>query len=585
MSAAGLAQPTGTSVPTAPARDPLSRYLHDLADNPHSLAALTGAGRAALDMGDPQAALTFFARAENEAPRDGRVKALMGAALVQLEQPRAAMKFFGDAAQLGYAEADFAGDRGLAWDISGDPRRAQRDYRLALTRGANPEVSRRLALSLAIGGDREGALRQLQEQLATGDRAAERTRALVLALTGDTAGADRAVQAAMPGAAGQAMMPFLARLPQLSYADRALAVHLGHFPGNASGVRPAPNAYAANDFASSVQRGPTDAGRPDSGAPSLARLVAAAPAQPEPARSRPVQTQAVSSATANRAVPPHAAQPAATAPRRLAQGSAGESEWSWSRGGGANTLRARAQPKPAAPSTATRPTQIAASSTPPPKPASLAQATPAPAAASAREAEPQAQPGSSSVIELPAGQTVSIARNDRPAARPPAPAPPRNSSRLAALEATVEEIADPVHQGELAPPVHAPSARPSRTAAATRLAANDPATAKLDPKKKPEPKKPEPKPEPSRAWVQIAVAGEKSALPREFSRLQGKAPKLLAARAPWTAPMGNTNRLLVGPFPSPKEAQAFVRDLAKLDLGGFAWTSDEGEKVQKLSAR
>src|SRR3712207_6867002 len=41
-----------------------------------------------------------------------------------------------------------------SYDISGDPRRAQRDYRLALQQSRDPEVTRRLALSLAITGER-----------------------------------------------------------------------------------------------------------------------------------------------------------------------------------------------------------------------------------------------------------------------------------------------------------------------------------------------------------------------------------------------------------------------------------------------
>ena len=128
----------------------LSRNLRTLADSPRSLPALMGAGQAALELGDPRAALTFFARAEEVAPRDGRIKMWMGSALVQLEQPRAALKFFKDATDLGVAEADVARDRGLAYDISGDPRRAQRDYRLALQNRRDDEVTRRLALSLAI---------------------------------------------------------------------------------------------------------------------------------------------------------------------------------------------------------------------------------------------------------------------------------------------------------------------------------------------------------------------------------------------------------------------------------------------------
>ncbi|MGA9582967.1 MAG: SPOR domain-containing protein, partial [Allosphingosinicella sp.] len=243
----------------------LSRNLRTLAANPNSVSALMGAGKAALELGDPQAALTFFARAEEQMPRDGRVKMWIGTALVQLQQPHAALKFFRDAADLGVPAAEIAGDRGLAHDIAGNPREAQRDYRIALQKGRDDEVTRRLALSLAISGEREPALRTLETQLLVRDRAAERARALVLALTGDSAGAARAVQAAMPGPQAGAMSPFLARLPSLSPAERALAVHLGIFPRD--GRTAAPSTYAANDFANAV----TDAGRPDPGQSSLAR--------------------------------------------------------------------------------------------------------------------------------------------------------------------------------------------------------------------------------------------------------------------------------------------------------------------------
>jgi len=537
---AWAAQPTGAGAPEA-ASDSLSRNLHELADNPRSLSALTGAGKAALDAGDAQAALTFFARAEDVAPQDGRVKMWIGATLVQLEQPRAAMKFFTDAVQLGLSEAEVARERGLAWDLVGEPRRAQRDYRLALARVRDPEVTRRLALSLAISGDREAALRLLDDPYISGDRATERTRALVLALVGDSAGAGRAVQASMPGPAGEAMMPFLARLPQLSYAGRALAVHLGHFPGDGR-VLSQP-VYAANRYTQPASRAaPTEAGRPDDSIPSLARMVAAAPAQDESPRRRPGETQTASAAPATR--------PAPTTGRRNVGPSI--SEWSWSRGSYEPPRRQTAAPKPA--TAAPKPVATPAHTVPPPtKPVEIARADPPPSVAP-EAARPEPQPEVAPPVET---GTWSLA----PAVSRPAPrrAETRSSSRLADLEATIEALPDSVR---------AASTRPAPSA------------------KKPKPEvKPKVEAQPSRSWVQIAVASERSALPREFARLKGKAPKLFAQHSAWTAPMGNTNRLLVGPFDSPKEAQAFVKALAKEDLGGFAWTSDEGEKVQKLAGK
>jgi Flp pilus assembly protein TadD len=246
----------------------LARNLRSLAADPRSLVALMGAGRAALQLGDPQAALTFFARAEEAAPGAGRVKIWIASALAQMQQPHAALKFFREAMDLGVAEADVAKERGLAFDISGDPRSAQRDYRLALSRGPDEETTRRLALSLGITGERAAALTLLEPQLSAGNRAAERARAMILALTGDRAGAARAAGSAMPPAQAQAMSSFLERLAGLSTADRALAVHLGVFPGAGVSTPPTPG-YAANDYA----RPPavTDAGRPDPNLPSLER--------------------------------------------------------------------------------------------------------------------------------------------------------------------------------------------------------------------------------------------------------------------------------------------------------------------------
>ena len=86
-------------------------------------------------------------------------------------------------------------------------------------------------------------------------------------------------------------------------------------------------------------------------------------------------------------------------------------------------------------------------------------------------------------------------------------------------------------------------------------------------------------------WVQIAGGADKGSLPREYARLKAKAPKLLGAHAAWTAPLNATNRLLVGPFASAKEAQAFVNQLKAQSLSGFAWTSPAGQKVEKLPAK
>ena len=238
---AALMVPTTLSaqaIPSYPALseiDPveaLSRYLRMLAANPRDLASLTGAGRAALAVGDANAALGFYARAEEISPRNGRIKAGLASALVQMEEPRTALRLFDEAVALGVSVGEIAPDRGLAHDLNGDSRSAQADYALALRSKQDDETIRRLALSLAISGDRAGALMRLDPLLRRNDGGAIRARAFVLALTGDQAGAAKAVQTAMPGPQATVMANFLSRLVKLNPAQKALAVNFGYFPSD-----------------------------------------------------------------------------------------------------------------------------------------------------------------------------------------------------------------------------------------------------------------------------------------------------------------------------------------------------------------
>ena len=258
--AAGTVQAQAPAFSGGHREDPasaLNRHLKDLADNPRGLTSLVGAARAALELGDAQAAVTFYARAEEIAPRDGRIKAGIGAAFLAMEQPASALRFLEEARGLGVPDGEIAADRGLAHDLLGDPAAAQRDYQIAMRANDSAELRRRLALSRAISGDRNGALAAIQDQLSRQDRAAWRVRAFVLALTGDAAGATDAARAVMPSQAA-AMQPFFSRLPTLAAADRAMAVHFGHFPGDA----PSPTYEPPQSYAS-LSPNVTAAGRPD----------------------------------------------------------------------------------------------------------------------------------------------------------------------------------------------------------------------------------------------------------------------------------------------------------------------------------
>jgi Flp pilus assembly protein TadD len=229
----------------------LARYVRTLASDPREFSSLVGAGRAAIALGDAQAAAGFFARADEVNPRSPLPQAGMGAVSVANGEPRAALPYFTRAQQLGAPVASFAVDRGLAYDLMGQQKQAQSDYRLALDGPDADEARRRLALSLAISGDRAGALEAIAPLSARGDAACGRVRAFILALTGDSKGAMVAIDAAMPGS-WASVSPFLQRLPGLQPGQKAAAVNLGIFPD------PGGTAYAyATPQSSGTARGVT----------------------------------------------------------------------------------------------------------------------------------------------------------------------------------------------------------------------------------------------------------------------------------------------------------------------------------------
>jgi hypothetical protein len=153
----------------------------------------------------------------------------MAAVSVANGEAQASLAYFSRAQQLGAPVAVFGGDRGLAYDLLGRQRDAQSDYRAALGGPDSDQARRRLALSLAISGDKAGALAAIAPLMSKGDAAAARARAFVCALTGDSNGAMIAIDAAMPGSWAR-VQPFLQKLPGLNAGQKAAAVNLGIFP-------------------------------------------------------------------------------------------------------------------------------------------------------------------------------------------------------------------------------------------------------------------------------------------------------------------------------------------------------------------
>ena len=210
--------------------DRLAANLVLLARNPKDVNTLTEAGKGAIAIGDGDAALSFLARAEELAPTDGRIKAALGSALLLVERPTDALRLFEEARALGVPDATLAADRGLAYDLRGENKRAQRDYQLALRQTPSDEVTRRLALSLGMSGDRDAALRTLDPLIRKQDPTGWRARAFVLAMNNDVRGAEAIAARVMPAGMSETMEPFLRRLATLNASERALAVNFGIMP-------------------------------------------------------------------------------------------------------------------------------------------------------------------------------------------------------------------------------------------------------------------------------------------------------------------------------------------------------------------
>lgn len=88
--------------------------------------------------------------------------------------------------------------------------------------------------------------------------------------------------------------------------------------------------------------------------------------------------------------------------------------------------------------------------------------------------------------------------------------------------------------------------------------------------------------QPTRHWVQIGGSANVGTLRREFDRLRVLAPTLLGNRVAYTTPLRATNRLLVGPFGSEREALAFVNAIRRENIPAFAWSSEDGQAITPL---
>ena len=225
-----VSQPVVQKLPTVSPGMRLNEALNLLARNPQDLEALIAAGRASLDLGDVQAAIGFFQRADTLWPGSARVRAGLAGAYALANDPVAAIEMFDQAEKLGPIDAERLADRGLAYDLVGDPRTAQLYYRRSLALEDRDETQRRFAISQAIGGDRRGMESTLGPLIQRQDKAAWRSRAFALAILGNAEEAQNIARQTLPAQMAGALSGYLGFMPRLTRAQQAAAANLGSFP-------------------------------------------------------------------------------------------------------------------------------------------------------------------------------------------------------------------------------------------------------------------------------------------------------------------------------------------------------------------
>jgi len=198
--------------------------------NPSDADAMADAGNAALALGDANAALNFFTRANTLRPGNSRIVAGLATATVRTENPFEALRLFDQAVSLGANERAIALDRALAYDLLGNFGRAQQDYKLARTASTSDDLIIRQAVSLSLAGQKDAADAMLLPLLQPNSATAWRARAFMLAARGDLRESTKVAQGFMDASSVLRIERFFRLMPSLTDAQKAAAIHLGHFP-------------------------------------------------------------------------------------------------------------------------------------------------------------------------------------------------------------------------------------------------------------------------------------------------------------------------------------------------------------------
>lgn len=577
----------------------LSRIAADGSDG----VALSEAGRAALALGDARAALGFLIRAEALMPRDPVIKAALGAAMVQLEDPDQAMRYFDAAVAAGGLDRTYLGDRGLAFDLMGNQARAQADYAVAQQSAPSAELTRRWAISLGISGRTDEAVQMLAPLLRAQDRAAWRSRAMILGMNGRADEARQIARQTLPPELAEALDSYFPLLDRLTPAQLAAASHFGRFPGYET-VRNQPSRSAAVQLAAAQTAAPAPpvAARSertrsrDRSPRSRTRNSAQAPA-PAPAPAPVPAPVRVASADIGTPPPPPPVRPAAVAPAPVA----------------VTPAPAPVVTPPAASIPAPQPAPQAAPLLPP---APAPSPVPAPAPAPVVVASAAAVAGPPDTGDSRPGFTALPPAAIPPAAIPPAPVPvaaaPMASAPAPSQPTVVSgwSLADMVQTIEVPEAERAAAAEALSLAEIERIAAEQRATreaaaeaarvraadqtrqrAEAEARRRTEAQA-EARAEqqrlranPARIWVQVATGSPVSALAGDYRRLTRRFPQPFEGQSGATAEWNRTNRLLVGPFRNAAAARDWLRTLTAAGGQGFVWNSEAGEEVAPLPRR
>jgi Flp pilus assembly protein TadD len=580
----------------------LNTYLARLSANPRDVAALIGAGEAALALDDPRAAAGFFARADAIASGNGRIKAGLARVMLKLQNPGEALRLFDQAARLGYPDATILADRGLARDMTGDQAGAQRDYQAALQRTPDDaELIRRYAASLGIAGQVEASDRVMQPLFYKSDRAAWRYRAFILAMNNRQSDAQKIAEQTMPAQLAAAITPYMRKMPYLTPAQKAAAVHFGHFPAQIRttvaaivATPPAPGftapaaAKTPPVVVATAQTSPAQDRRARRAEQQRQRREATRLARADTVRPAVVQPTPVPTAAPTPAPQQPAPQPVQSPPAQVQMVQSTP----------AAPVPVQSAPPP--PQVATGPAQVQGPPAPgfesvdTPRTAAPADSSPAPATqlnaitlAQASVPAPSPSMGPSSPVVQPTPPSTPTPA-PTPAAAPPQPDPQATRTLadiIRAIDVPEEERQSSVAAVDLAEIERIQAARRAeRLAAADKVkkAAAAKAKAEADAKAKKEAdEKKRLTDNPARSWLQIATGASKSALGFTLKAMRKKYDAL-APQSAWVASWGRTNRLVVGPFASFTRAKTLETKLKGEGADVFAWQSDAGEVVERL---